>query len=135
MHKHVMKKLGKMSTSVEIGSPDVCCALAGRCSARFVTRIYESYLEPAGITSSEFSILSLLESEPGVTVADLARKMEMMSTTLVRALKPLREAGYVADGEEKLGRAVTLVASKNALKNWPRQSDIGKQPKKPSRKR
>ncbi|MBN3836072.1 winged helix-turn-helix transcriptional regulator [Burkholderia sp. Ac-20344] len=111
-----MKKPGRTSTSVDLDSPDVCYALAGRRSARFVTRIYESYLEPAGITSSEFSILSLLEFTPAITVAELARKMEMERTTLVRALKPMREAGYVCEGEEKLGRAVTLVVSKAGLK-------------------
>ena len=111
-----MKKPGGTSPSVDLDSPDVCYALAARRSARFVTRIYESCLEPAGITSSEFSILSLLEFTPAITVAELARKMEMERTTLVRALKPMREAGYVCEGEEKLGRAVTLVVSKAGLR-------------------
>jgi DNA-binding MarR family transcriptional regulator len=111
----VMKKPGKARAQVDLDSPDVCYALAGRRSARFVTRIYESYLEPVGITSSEFSILSLLEFDPGITVAELARRMEMERTTLLRALKPMREAGFVADGDEKLGRAVTLLATKNGL--------------------
>lgn len=111
-----MKKPGRTSTLVDLDSPDVCYALAGRRSARFVTRIYESHLEPVGITSSEFSILSLLDFDPGVTVAELARRMEMERTTLVRALKPLRDAGYVTDGDEKLGRAVTLVATKGGLR-------------------
>ncbi|BBA40089.1 MarR family regulatory protein [Burkholderia contaminans] len=60
--------------------------------------------------------MSLLEFTPAITVAELARKMEMERTTLVRALKPMREAGYVCEGEEKLGRAVTLVVSKAGLR-------------------
>ena len=79
-----------------------------RRSARFLTRLYERYLEPAGLTSSQFSILSLLEHRPLMTVAEVADGMEMERTTLVRALKPLKEAGLVVEGDEKLGRAVKL---------------------------
>ncbi|WP_144140283.1 MarR family winged helix-turn-helix transcriptional regulator [Paraburkholderia sp. BCC1884] len=102
-----MKK-ANTPTLTDLDGPDLCFCLAGRRSARYVARIYESFLEPAGITSSQFSILSILDYYPGMTVAELADKMEMDRTTIVRALKPLKDQGFVVEGDEKRGRAAIL---------------------------
>jgi DNA-binding MarR family transcriptional regulator len=95
-----------------IEGPDACYCLASRRGARFLTRLYEHRLAPSGLTSSQFSILSLLDYQPGMTVVGLANRMEMERTTLVRTLKPMKEAGLVAEGAEKQGRAVTLHMTK-----------------------
>lgn len=45
-------------------------------------------------------------------VADLSERMVMERTTLVRALKPLREAGLVVSGKAAgMGRSLTLALS------------------------
>jgi DNA-binding MarR family transcriptional regulator len=111
-----MNKASKLSVSFDPDSPDVCYCLAGRRSARFLTRLYESHLAPLGMTMSQFSILSLLERYPGITVVDLAGRMEMERTTLLRTVKPLKEQGLVVEGSEKQGRAVLLFMSESGLR-------------------
>lgn len=103
-----MKKVNRIPMPTEPDDPDVCFCLTGRRSARFITRIYEGHLEAVGLTSSQFSILSILARYPGSTVIELARRMEMDRTTLIRTVRPLKDEGSVAEGREKLGRAVTL---------------------------
>lgn len=92
----------------DVTGPDSCYCLASRRSARFLTRLYEQHLKPAGLTASQFSILSFLDHQPGMTVAELADALEMERTTLVRALTPLRARGLINEGSKKLGRAATL---------------------------
>jgi DNA-binding MarR family transcriptional regulator len=111
-----MNEVSGTQAPIEVEGPDLCYCLAGRRSARFLARIYETYLEPAGLTSSEFSILSILEHFPGITVAELARRMEMERTTLVRALRPLKDRAFVVDGDEKQRRAVILRIAPSGLK-------------------
>lgn len=101
-----------MTKVTELKGPDQCYCLASRRSARYLTRLYERHLAPSGMTSSQFSILALLAHTPNMTVADLADAMEMERTTLVRTIKPMKEAGWIKEGAEKLGRAVVLVITR-----------------------
>ncbi|BEU26562.1 MarR family transcriptional regulator [Paraburkholderia sp. 22B1P] len=103
-----MKRVNHLPMPAEPDGPDACFCLAGRRSARFITRIFEGHLGAVGLTSSQFSILSILERYPDITVVELARRMEMDRTTLVRTVRPLKDEGSVVEGREKLGRAVTL---------------------------
>jgi DNA-binding MarR family transcriptional regulator len=82
--------------SAVIDGPDLCYCLAARRTARQLTRVYDQHLAPVGLSCSQFSILSFLERQPGITVPELAHLMVMERTTLVRALKPLQAAGFVA---------------------------------------
>jgi DNA-binding MarR family transcriptional regulator len=104
-----------MAGMTEIDGPDLCYSLATRRGARYLARLYDRRLAPAGITISQFSILSLLERHPGVSVAELARQMVMERTTLVRALRPLQAAGLV-QSEPGSGRALKLFASASGLR-------------------
>jgi DNA-binding MarR family transcriptional regulator len=105
-----------MTKMTELTGPDQCYCLASRRSARHLTRLYERHLAPSGMTSSQFSILSFLDHRPDITVAELANAMEMERTTLVRTIKPMKAAGWIEDGPEKLGRAVILCVSQAGLK-------------------
>ncbi|KAF1015094.1 MAG: hypothetical protein GAK31_02582 [Stenotrophomonas maltophilia] len=88
---------------------DQCYCLASRRSARYLTRLYERHLAPLQMTSSQFSVLSILHHEGRATVAVLAAALEMERTTLVRALKPMKLAGWVNDAAAvKAGRAAVL---------------------------
>jgi len=101
----------KTKLPLDLDGPYQCYCLASRRSARYLTRLYESFFEAAGITSSQFSILSLLQHSPGLTVMELSDAMEMERTTMVRTLKPLKEKALIIEGNEKQGRAVTLFIS------------------------
>lgn len=103
--------------------PDLCHCHAARRSARALTRFYDRYLAPAMISVSQFSILSVLDGAPGVRIAEMAKMMVMERTTLLRALKPLQQAGLIvsqplagrahhlsltADGQRKLAATAPL---------------------------
>jgi DNA-binding MarR family transcriptional regulator len=73
--------------------PLACHCFAARKLARHVTRLYERHLAPAGITSTQFSILALLHQSPGMTASTLAEATVMDRTTMLRAMKPLLRDG------------------------------------------
>jgi DNA-binding MarR family transcriptional regulator len=96
--------------------PEFCYCQASRRGARLMSRIYDRHLAPAGISISQFGILSRIARQPGVLIADLADGMVMERTTLVRALKLLRDAGLVQDRAEGTGRSLALVLSESGMK-------------------
>ncbi len=96
--------------------PTLCYCQASRRSARYLTRTYDRHLAPAGISVSQYAILIALEREPDLLVAELAERMVMERTTLVRALQPLRQAGYVVSGQAGSGRSLALSLSSRGLK-------------------
>ncbi len=98
-----------MDTSLK---PEFCYCQASRRSARLLSRIYDRHLAPAGISISQFTILAILKRLPGLLVADLARQIVMERTTLVRALNPLREAGFVQSEATGVGRSLALSLSR-----------------------
>lgn len=75
---------------------DLCNCFAARQAARAITRTYERHLAPSGLTSSQFTLLVLIEDRPGIGMRDLSDDMVMDRTSLVRALKPLQRDGLVA---------------------------------------
>ncbi len=71
-------------------------------------------MSEAGITPTQFSILSTLDRYPNLTMADLAKAMVMDRTTLVRALQPLFRRGFVAvpaEGQHNRRLRVVLTSS------------------------
>jgi DNA-binding MarR family transcriptional regulator len=77
--------------------------------------MYDRHLAPSGISISQYAILATLKREPHLLVAELADRMVMERTTLVRALRPLREAGYVESGAAGSGRSLALSLSEQGL--------------------
>jgi DNA-binding MarR family transcriptional regulator len=75
---------------------DLCNCFAARQAARALTRAYERHMAPSGLTSSQFSILILIDERPGIGMRELADELVMDRTSLVRALKPLQRDGLVA---------------------------------------
>ncbi len=80
-----------------------CNCFAARQAARALTRDYERHLAPTGLTSSQFSILILIDERPGVGMRELADELVMDRTSLVRALKPLQRDGLVVIGAAASG--------------------------------
>ena len=75
--------------------PLACHCFATRQLARYVTKLYERHLAPAGITGTQLSILNFLRERPGMSMSELSRVMVMDRTTLLRAVKPLQGGGFV----------------------------------------
>jgi DNA-binding MarR family transcriptional regulator len=98
----------------ELIGVDLCHCLASRRSARMLTRLYDKHLAGAAINTSQFSILALIAANPGIKVAELAERLVMERTTLVRSLKPLRAAGLVDAGTGS-GRGHQLLLTEAGL--------------------
>jgi DNA-binding MarR family transcriptional regulator len=77
-------------------SDDNCFCFALRQASRHISNLYERHLAEAGITPTQFTILSTLFSCSNLTMAELAKVMVMDRTTLVRVLKPMLTRGLVA---------------------------------------
>src|ERR1700730_11710932 len=92
--------------------PFACHCVATRQMARHVSKIYERHLGPSGVTATQLAILSLLARRPALTMAEMAQLMRMYRTTLLRALKPLREKACLnAEPEEGEPRRHILTLS------------------------
>ena len=73
-----------------------CTCLAVRQAARHVTQFYDQYLAPAGLRTTQFSILARLNRGTPITINGLAAEMVMDRTTMGRNILPLEREGLVA---------------------------------------
>jgi DNA-binding MarR family transcriptional regulator len=102
-----------------------CNCLAIRQAARRVTQLYESYLAPLGLRSSQYSVLARLSRLGPLSINELADGIVMDRTTMGRAIRPLERDGLVAIGPAEDGRkrVVRLTPAgrarfKKALAEW-----------------
>lgn len=88
-----------------------CACLNFRKVSRAVTKMFDDALVPAGIRSTQLVILVAIAAEDGITTPRLARSLELDSSTLVRALRPLERDGLIersrADGNRRITIFVT----------------------------
>jgi DNA-binding MarR family transcriptional regulator len=93
-----------------IAGPDECNCLGIRQATRVVTQLYDEALAPAGLRSTQFSLLTAIAWMQPVSMNDLAARMVMDRTTLTRNLRPLVEAGLVTvrAGDDRRRREVAL---------------------------
>ena len=81
-----------------------------RRTARALSQLYEDGLRPAGLRSSQFTILQALARTGDVTQGRLGEILVMDSTTLTRTLRIMRQQGWVAErpGEDRRERWLKL---------------------------
>jgi DNA-binding MarR family transcriptional regulator len=89
-----------MITDIE-PKPEICNCSALRQAARHVTRFYDSFLLPAGLRATQFSILAKLRQRGTLTITALAAEMVMDRTTLGRNIQPLQRKGLVAVASDR----------------------------------
>ena len=84
----------------ELDPARACTCFKLRNLARRVTALFDAQLAGAGITVTQYAILTVLvatkAAHESVGVSELARRMQADRTTLKRALDPLRDAGLIA---------------------------------------
>src|ERR1700688_1227728 len=83
-----------MASDTTTPSPE-CNCLALRQAARHVTQFYDQCLAPAGLRTTQFSILARLKRLGPLTINALARDMVMDRTTLGRNILPLERDGLI----------------------------------------
>jgi len=103
-----------------------CSLLSLRQASRVITAFLDRHLKPAGLTSTQFSILAALQESPGIGMQVLAETLILDRTSLVRALQPLTSKGYInqhkcADHARKLALRLSPLGSsklEEAFQRW-----------------
>ena len=73
-----------------------CICLAVRQAARHVTQTFDQFLAPAGLRTTQFSILAKLKRKGPMSINALADDLVMDRTTLGRNILPLERDGLIA---------------------------------------
>jgi DNA-binding MarR family transcriptional regulator len=112
-----------MNKSAIVALPCMCGTL--RRASRALTQFYEEAMRPAGLRSSQFTILQALSLGGEMTQGKLAEILAMDSTTLTRTLPIMRRHGWIAErrGDDRRERWLRLTKSgeaqlKRALPLW-----------------
>lgn len=89
----------------------VCLAHVLRRADRVVSQLYNEYLTPLGIRTTQFTILRTLALTGTTTASQIQDMLVMDQTTVSRALKPLVRDGYISVGEGATRREKALSLS------------------------
>jgi DNA-binding MarR family transcriptional regulator len=66
-----------------------CLATRVRQLSRIVTRVYDDAMRPLGITASQFTLLTQLAQQDGITAVEIGFALDIEKSTLSRNLKRL----------------------------------------------
>lgn len=93
-----------------LGQATRCACFSLRKASRAVTQLYDDALRPAGLRSTQFSLLALLRLAGTVPMTRLAEEAVMDRTTLARNLEVLQRDGLVRvqPGEDARVREVAI---------------------------
>lgn len=72
-----------------------CIALRVRRMSRIITRLYDDALRPFGITASQYTLLTILAQQDGVTAVEIGADLDIEKSTLSRNLKRLVALGLI----------------------------------------
>ena len=72
-----------------------CLATRVRQLSRIVTRVYDDALRPLGITASQFTLLTQLAQQDGITAVEIGGSLDIEKSTLSRNLKRLLALGHL----------------------------------------
>ncbi|MDH3195709.1 MAG: MarR family winged helix-turn-helix transcriptional regulator [Hyphomicrobiales bacterium] len=99
--------------AANLANPANCLCFNLRKATRALTQSYDAALKPAGITTPQFTLLTLLEKRGPISLSPLAGALGMDRTTLTRNLKPLQRDGLVASasGDDRRVRLLDLTAA------------------------
>ena len=91
----------------------ICYCVAVRTAARKTTALYDSILEPAGVTLAQFSLLRKIERAGTVSLTELGRLAELDRSTIGRNVKALEKLRLVrtASAKDRREAAVRLTAA------------------------
>ncbi len=72
-----------------------CISTRVRQLSRIVTRVYDDALRPLGITASQFTLLTQLAQQDGITAVEIGHTLDIEKSTLSRNLKRLLALGHL----------------------------------------
>jgi DNA-binding MarR family transcriptional regulator len=92
-----------------------CMVSNSRMAARAITRRYDAYVRPYGVTATQLSLLGAIRMLPGQTVSALADRRGFERTTLTRNLDRLEQQGLAASAAKGRARVPALTPKGEAL--------------------
>lgn len=96
-----------------------CTGLRLRALTRIVTRHYDAQLTTTGLRLTQYTLLSYLRSSGEMGHSALAQALGMDRTTLTRNLKPLVDAGWIAQRKTDTdARSTRLHLTEAGLAQW-----------------
>jgi DNA-binding MarR family transcriptional regulator len=133
IYTYSMKQLSE-TDSTDYMAAAGCFCLASRQAARKITRLYDSYMQEAGIRVTQFTILSQLMLRGELPIGKLAGILGMERTTLTRNLTPLEEQKWISikAGDDPRARMIGITgqgrtAVRRSFPYWSKaQAHIGK---------
>ena len=72
-----------------------CHCMSLRKAARRISNFYDARLAPAGLRATQYSILAVLHRLGGVSINDLAHRLDLDRTTAGKNMRPLTLAGLI----------------------------------------
>jgi DNA-binding MarR family transcriptional regulator len=105
-----MKQPGLSPRNEIVSLPCACANL--RRAARIVTQRYDQQLQPAGIKTTQFTLLQALTRTGSISQGNLGELLGLDSTTLTRTLALLRRKGWIRTkpGQDRREVRLTLTA-------------------------
>src|SRR5262245_26344953 len=97
---------------------DTCLCLRLQRASRAIARQFDAALRPLGLTSSQFSLLMMLNRPTPLSVGGLAKCLAMDRTTTTANLKPLERRGLLTvrrDERDSRAKQVALTGKGRAL--------------------
>jgi DNA-binding MarR family transcriptional regulator len=96
--------------SLDLKGTGSCAAFNFRRTARAVTRLYDLGLEPSGIRSTQFAILTAVAKFQPISISRIGEILVIDQTTLTRSLRLLQKQGFlkVSSRSVKRQRFLTL---------------------------
>ena len=77
------------AASIAATSAACCMALRARRMSRIITRIYDEAMRPLGLTASQYTLLTQVAQQDGITAAEIGFDLDIEKSTLSRNLKRL----------------------------------------------
>jgi DNA-binding MarR family transcriptional regulator len=99
-----------ISERPDISALHDCACYQVRRLSRQITQAYDRHLSVCGLTTTQFALLTAVNTNGPVAVTGLAEALGMDRTTLTRLIKPLEREGLVkiAPSVDRRIRVVTL---------------------------
>lgn len=104
-----------------MAKPRGCTNLLLHQVMRKLDRLYDAELAKAGLTISQYSLLSHVVRLGPIRPGELARAMKMQASTVTRNLQPLQAAGWVVVGSGDDARSRSVSATEGG-RNKQRQA-------------
>jgi len=86
-----------------------CCCINFRRVSNNMTKYYDDYIKDSGVTLNQFSLIKNIEKIQPACISDIAKKVKLERTTVVRNLKPLFKEEIIKDISSEGSRDKNIV--------------------------